>query len=619
MSEVAYINPDIEADEIIAECATLEAPKSFFLFAGAGSGKTGSLVTVLKGIQENQRDVLLRRGQRVAVITYTNAASEVIAQRLKFDPLIHVSTIHSFAWSLISGYHADIRRWLRKNLQKQIQELEEILSKTRTGTKVRVERESSLVEKQERLRSLDRIRTFTYSPTGENSSRDSLSHYEVIEICASFLLTKAIQSILIGRFPFLFIDESQDTNKALIESLFVVEAAHRGKFCLGLFGDMMQRIYADGKVGLDSAVPEWWAKPEKKMNWRCPKRVVSLINEVRKPVDGLQQLPDPRKPEGFVRCFIFPATVSNKEQIEADVARKMAEVTGDADWNHIERRKTLTLEHHMAAKRLGFADFFMPLYQVKDFRTGLLEGTLSGIPLFISAIVPLVKAVAAEDKFEIAKVIRTRSPLLKRQTLAVTEDKAALLARARAAVAELSDLSKRAELTAGDPLRIVAAHGLFEIPENLRATLRAEKEGLAAAEDDPEVTTEGAVQGWYEALQAPFQQVELVANYLTESASFDTHQGVKGREFPRVMVIMDDEDARGFSFSFDKLFEVSPENRKNDGEERSSDRTRRLFYVTCSRAENSLALVIYTADPARARQFFRGRGWFSDSEIESVA
>jgi DNA helicase II / ATP-dependent DNA helicase PcrA len=87
------------------------------------------------------------------------------------------------------------------------------------------------------------------------------------------------------------------------------------------------------------------------------------------------------------------------------------------------------------------------------------------------------------------------------------------------------------------------------------------------------------------------------------------------------MVIMDDEDARGFTFNFDKLFEVTPKSqgdlkKEAEGEETSSDKTRRLFYVTCSRAESSLALVVYTENPSAAKEFFMRKGWFSESEIE---
>jgi DNA helicase-2/ATP-dependent DNA helicase PcrA len=565
----------------------------------------------------------LSQGQRVAVITYTNAASEVISQRLKFDPLIQVSTIHSFAWGLIGTYHSDIRRWIRNKLEKDIAELQETLSKTRPGTKVRLERESSLAEKKVRLALLARIRAFTYSPTGENSTRDSLSHAEVISICADFLRKEALQAIVVGRFPYLFVDESQDTNKDLIESFFALEAGNQGRFCLGLFGDMMQRIYMDGKPKLEGAVPPGWATPEKKMNWRCPPRVVSLINEVRKPVDERSQIPAPGKPEGFVRCFILPSNVEKKEQLEDGIARKMAEITADPNWISIEGRKTLILEHHMAAKRLRFADFFMPLYGVRDFRTGLLDGSLSGIPLFIRAILPLTNAIKEGNQFEVARVIRSQSPLLKAKNLRSESDPAQNLERVRVAVREIEKCMQGVSVNCMDILKIVSAHGLFELPENLRATLRADAAGIAAAPDDPNVTTEGAIAGWHAALQAPLSQLAIAASYLSETSSFDTHQGVKGREFPRVMVIMDDEDARGFTFHFDKLFEVTPKSKGDlekeaEGEETSSDKTRRLFYVTCSRAESSLALVVYTADPPAAKDFLSKKGWFSAAEIEML-
>jgi DNA helicase II / ATP-dependent DNA helicase PcrA len=466
-------NPDAEADRIIADCT--RQIRSFFLFAGAGSGKTRSLVNALELIQGEQREALMSHGQRVAVITYTNAASEVIAQRLKFDPLIQVSTIHRFAWGLIGSYHSDIRKWIRSKLEKDIAELQETLSKTRPGTKVRLERESSLAEKQVRLASLARIRAFTYSPTGENSTRDSLSHAEVIAICADFLRKEALQAIVIGRFPYLFIDESQDTNKDLIESFLALEAANQGRFCLGLFGDMMQRIYMDGKPRLEHAVPTWWATPEKKMNWRCPPRVVRLINEIRKPVDERSQIPNPDKAEGFVRCFILRSDISDKEDAEDSIAGKMAEITGDLNWIPVGGRKTLTLEHHMAAKRLRFADFFMPLYGVRDFRTGLLDGSLSGIPLFIRAILPLTKAIKEGNQFEIARIIRSQSPLLKAKNLRSAPDPAQSLERVRVAVREIEESMQASSVNCMHVLKIVSSHELFDLPENLRATLRPER------------------------------------------------------------------------------------------------------------------------------------------------
>lgn len=43
---------------------------------------------------------------------------------------------------------------------------------------------------------------------------------------------------------------------------------------------------------------------------------------------------------------------------------------------------------------------------------------------------------------------------------------------------------------------------------------------------------------------------------------------------------------------------------------------RRLLYVTCSRAEESLAMVIYTTQPATAKQRVIEAGWLQQEEIE---
>ncbi|WP_229008785.1 hypothetical protein [Methylophilus sp. Leaf408] len=151
------------------------------------------------------------------MITYTNAACDEIKKRLEFDPLVEVSTIHSFAWSLIGGFNSDIKSWLRINLANEINELQEAALKGRPGTKTAIERERSIASKQRRLVRIETTHKFIYSPTSDNRGRDSLNHAEVIAITANFLCNKPIlQSILINRFPVLFIDESQDTNKSLI-------------------------------------------------------------------------------------------------------------------------------------------------------------------------------------------------------------------------------------------------------------------------------------------------------------------------------------------------------------------------------------------------------------------
>ena len=109
-------------------------------------------------------------------------------------------------------------------------------------------------------------------------------------------------------------------------------------------------------------------------------------------------------------------------------------------------------------------------------------------------------------------------------------------------------------------------------------------------------------------------------DYVNHRSQFDTHQGVKGLEFDRVMVIIDDSEIKGFLFSYDKLFGVKDLSNvdlknKENGKETSIERTQRLLYVTCTRAKNSLAVVMYTNNPERVKTETIRKGWFEENEI----
>jgi DNA helicase-2/ATP-dependent DNA helicase PcrA len=614
---------DAAADQMIGQCLDLTAPRSFFLYAGAGSGKTRSLVSAIRDLCERQGRDLSLTGRKIAIITYTNAACDEIVQRLEFDPRIDVSTIHAFAWSMLRGYDTDIRTWLDANLLAEIAELEEKQAKGRAG-KATIERAQSIESKTRRRESLGEIVRFVYSPTGDNRTRDSLNHAEVIAMTAAFLKEKqGLRRLLIARYPILLIDESQDTARRLMDALLDVQAAFPEEFCLGLFGDTMQRIYADGKVGLAEAIPENWARPIKVMNHRCPRRVVTLINKIRLDDDGQEQKWRSDAPEGIVRLFVASEAIPNKAEVEAAAATRMVELTGDEGWQPGEGKiKTLALEHMMSARRFGFEQFFGSLYGYEAMRTGLLDGTGRGIGFFTREVLRLATALAAGDRFAIAAAVRQTSPLLDRQRLAdAGERQHEELARAKVACDGLQALL----FTENPPtlravLRYVAETNLFEIPEVLQPFVpEGPADGAAELEDDAN-TEAGA---WRRALDAPFPEIEKYDRYVHGVSQFDTHQGVKGREFPRVMVVISDEEARGFLFSYDKLIGTKAKSKtdlENEaaGNDTSIARTRRLFYVTCSRAEESLAIVYYSDNPDAARAALLERGWFGENEIETL-
>lgn len=618
------IDIDEHVEGEIAACLDLENPKSFFLYAGAGSGKTSSLVKALEYIKHKNLARLHLRGQQVAVVTYTNAACDEIVRRIRFDPTFYVATIHSFAWKLIGGFNDDIRQWLRKNLEIEIDAIKLAEKSGHKGTKASIARLAQIESKERRLGRLNEIRRFTYSPTGDNKERNSLNHSEVIEICSSFLSEKPLmQSILISQYPFLLVDESQDTNKRIVDALLAVQIANAGKFSLGFIGDTMQRIYNDGKERIEDDLPKEWEKPVKRLNHRCPKRIVRLINKIREQVDEHAQVARSDSIEGLVRLFVFATDTPEKPALEDSVRTYMSSLTNDADWSDREKCKILTLEHHMAAKRMGFSTIFDALGSVDDFRTGLLDGTLPAVRFFTAYILPLVTAQQKGDKFAVAKVVREFSPLLSVQAIKDAPDQTMQVKAARDAVDSLMKLWEKSEPQCGAILENVARSGLFALPESLgmfdkgKDVPDAKDVDAEAERADPVPESIVALERF---LKAPFSEISPYARYVSDQAEFGTHQGVKGLEFDRVMVLMDDGEARGFMFGYDKLFgakDLTAADKKNEAERRdnSISRTRRLFYVTSSRARKSLALLVYSTAPATVRTQMIANGWFEESEI----
>ena len=618
------VTQEDELRKTIAACLDLEKPKSFFLYAGAGTGKTRAVIEALDILRKRYGALFLQSGQRVGVITYTNAACDEIRRRIDFDPIFSVSTIHSFAWEQIRTYHKDISAWLRVQLSTQISELCVKQAAGRSGTKAAAEREVQIKSKRNRLQNLDVVKRFTYNPNGENTGKNSLHHAEVIAITAAFLADRPLmRQILIRKHPVLLIDESQDTQKDLIEAFFALQAEHRDQFCLCLFGDTMQRIYADGKVGLEEAVPADWETPAITINYRCPKRVVTLLNRIRSDADGAQQEPRQGAKEGVVRLFLVDDVDGlDRLTVEGAAAEIMAQVTSDDKWSNQQATKVLTLEHHMAARRGGFDGFFEPLYKIDNFKTGLLDGTLSGIAFFAQQVLPLVQAMQLEDRFAAARVVKDHSPIMAPERLRGSATSLEEIRTAGRSVESLFSLwNDGADPVLLDVLKVVDHEDLFGIPDAFGPILcdtdgQAAESVLAEAESDKNPS----IDAWRKSLAVPFSQFESYAEYIFDRSPFGTHQGIKGLQFPRVMVILDDHEARGFMFSYDKLLGAkaltnTDEKNLREGKDTSVDRTRRLFYVTCSRAQRSLAVVVYTREADKIANHISSVGWFEDQEV----
>lgn len=600
---------DDHVDEEIKQCFKKGKHKSFFVFAGAGSGKTKSLVYTLRYLNDSLAEKMNNNAQKVAVITYTNAACDEILRRLEYSTLFSVQTIHSFLWELIKEMQHDIKKWIKNNLLKEINELEEQQAKGRKGTTYE-KRANKIEHKRKRLEEVENVHKFIYNPNGENLDYNSLNHAEVVKMGCEFIANKEVmQKILISRYPILLIDESQDTKKELVDALKIIYDKYKNSIIIGMFGDTMQRVYLDGKENLENFIPEDWIKPSKIMNHRSAKRIVELANSIRKNFDGKIQKSRSDAKEGNVMLFICDRGL-NKNKVENYVINRMVEISGDEKWK--EETKKLILEHHMAAKRLGFKEFFEPIYNIEKYKNGILDGSLSQIKFFTAIVIPLIKAHQEGNSFEEMKIIKKYSPILdKRNFNKDTIGQKEILKNIRDYTNQLYDLwEKQKEPNCIEILKNIQKNNLFNIPENLKDIITSEElneEELALKQ----------------ALSVNFNEIIRYDEYISGKSEFDTHQGVKGLEFPRVMVIIDDAEAKGYLFSYDKLFgtkEKSDTDIKNesDGKDSSISRTARLFYVACTRAKEGLAIIAYTDDVDKVNSTMLSNNWFSMNEIEII-
>lgn len=555
---------DDHVDREIESCFSASSPNNFFVFAGAGSGKTRSLINTLNFLDKEQGEKLLMKGKQIAVITYTNAACDEISRRLQYKSIFSVSTIHSFLWELIKNYQVDIKTWIMESVQKEIEELKQKQTKTSRG-KAGEKRAETIKKKTERLAKIRSIQKFSYNPNGDNVGYDSLSHSEVIKMSTEFIATEpTMQDILTSKYPILLIDESQDTKKELIDALLIVCEKYGEKFIVGMFGDTMQKIYNDGKDNLAKCIPDNWVKPVKIMNHRSAKRIVTLANSIRSSVDDQKQQARSDAEEGTVRLFITSKS-NNKEYVEKRVAEMMVQDTGDIGWNDEEDYKSLILEHHMAASRFGFSELYMPLSNSKKFDTSLREGSIPELSILSKLVFPLLVAYQSGNDFEVAKIIRKNSPLLNKEVFITgLNNQVELLRKAEEAVELLMKLWNDGKVpTCLEVLKSIRDTGLFKVGNRVDEVL------ADYSQDENEKIT-----ALRTALSAPFYELERYALYVSDNTRFATHQGVKGLEFPRVMVILDDAQARGFLFSYEKLFGVkaqsdTDEKNAHDGKDTS--------------------------------------------------
>jgi DNA helicase-2/ATP-dependent DNA helicase PcrA len=549
------------ADARIAEA--LAARASFLLDAGAGAGKTYSLVLGIKTLLETKRTELQKSGQQIACITFTNVAKDQIAARLSFDPLVRVSTIHDFLWELIQPH----QRALRPSVVKYNAELK--------GTSRRKVKDD--------LVPVLRDATIIYSDTGTNLRKGRLYHDDLLSVARiMFADNPMLARLCASRYPYLFVDEYQDTTRQVIDIIFgSLLSRVKDRFTVGFFGDKMQNIFnGSGNPGIGELPPEYVGqlvtivKPD---NRRCSLAVIDVLNKIR---DDIQQVPAHDNVAGEAVFLVAPG--------DGGLDRALESLRGKGWSLDPAETKLLFLTHRLIARKAGYGDL-VDVYRERGgfFAEDLLGGDDQTIAFFIDKVEALSNAWRQSKQGEAITILRTGG-----LELANVGAKKAL----REAVDKLTVL--RAGGSVRDVLTHIRETRLFPLLDELSFRLdNADRD--TSKMDEKEKDREKADAGFYKGLFAlPYTQVSAFVEFFLDHTPFATKHGVKGAEYQDVLVILDDAGAKWTMYSFDKYLsgaEVPEVPRWK--------RTRNLFYVACSRARRRLAVVdLGQRDPAKEKR-----------------
>ncbi len=624
---------DTEADRELYACINSSPPRSFLMIAGAGSGKTTSLIKGIGEILDKHGERLKLRRQRVACITYTEVAAEEIWSDVKNNSLVNVSTIHSFLWSLVRTFQSDIAEWVAIHVRQEIDKLDEKIKNfgPRVQQRTRDKSLSDLVRFNQQLAEIGNVPSYTYG-TGSNYVDGILGHDDVIKMVPQIILERPLmRTILAQQYPFLFVDESQDTSENVVLALKAVEDDPGNRFCLGFFGDPMQSIYPTG-VGTISPGPNW-ASIRKPENFRCPTSVLNVANAIRKDGDGLIQtsgrkaVPDSEHVNiaGNAHLFILPCN-ENRDKRIAQVRAWTAEKTDDLAWTGVDGKqavKLLVIVHRMAARRLGFGELYAALNDKAPdkFKNGFLDGTAWPIRPFSTFVLPLVIASKNGNEFDAIRVLREKSPLLDRKNLGGVDVAEVLSSLRRFTMMVQQMLDSTSVATNSDVLRLICEYKVIDLDPRLHTYLKlapqaekAEPDGTVVKEDDGEELTK-EVSAMEAFLACPASQFLGYFNYVNDDSPFSTQHGIKGAEFERVLIVLDDEEGTHVQFSYEKFLGIKPlgerdHSNQREGNETTVERTRRLFYVCCTRALKDLVVVLFTSDVKFAHQKISSLGFF---------
>ena len=281
----------------------IDIDENFKLTAGPGSGKTRFLINHIHNV--NKTSHKLKNGQKIACITHTNVAVDEIKKRLKNTVNeVEVNTIHSFLykhivkpyiWIVANDLNIDLNSlssikkcfpsysllpqsypWVLKQ-----HGTEKILNLLKNLNWTLDQFNNPIIKSPETIH----VPYAFLDEYKQNCWKKGLLSPEDILFFSYTILIKnpKILDILKIKFPYIFLDEFQDTS--LFQCEIVKLLANNG-ITIGIIGDYAQSIYKFQGAELelftnfetDIELQEYILKN----NYRSTKNIINILNNIRK-------------------------------------------------------------------------------------------------------------------------------------------------------------------------------------------------------------------------------------------------------------------------------------------------------------------------------------------------
>ncbi len=629
-----------EVQEIL-DC--IDNNRNFLLSGGAGSGKTYSLVQVIRQV------ILEYPISKVACMTYTNAAVKEIEERVNHRNL-NVTTIHDFLWDNIKHY------------QKELKEAIITLANNPENTKINID--DSLPISNNYFDGLSegiQYKEFVKIKEG------IISHDELLAI-AHFIFQNypKLSDIIKDKFKFIFVDEYQDTDPLVID-IFLVYLKQSSKVnIIGFFGDAMQSIYDDSIGNLNAftgAKVDEVKEIKKEQNRRSPQKIIDLANRLR--TDGITQVPSadtaaPNMTNGFIKSgaihFLYSAV--------ADISRAKTFLSKKNGWDFADSRETkeLNLTHNLIADKAGFRNL-MDIYdgdKILDFRkriksfikdnnitTDFSQNTFgdvlnilqegksgpalrqvtptAGMQTFIDNNQELFTIAKNLNFHDFIKLYVDKDQLVDDKKQDETDENKKGSKRDKL-IKHLFKIQNNISLyqnkqyneflrktdfkdkiTSIDSKKILRQNidELLNVGEKTieDVIIDADSKGICIIDESIQKFATEKSYIYNQVKNVKFSEFQKLYEYLEGKTPFSTQHKTKGAEFNNVLVILDNGGWR--NYNFENLF-------LETGTQSVLERTKKLFYVCCTRSKESLAVFFHNPNDQVISQ---AKLWFAEENV----